>query len=91
MCYQLCNNINRFFTLVLFKKNFNNHPFLNGIVFNISRDYLFVFVDGGYLKIDSHNYVSKYKIKLGDRIYTPLKFLDKSYAIRVSYSAKGLK
>ncbi len=86
------NNKVRFFnSSFISKKNFNNHPFLNGIVFDISRDYLFVFVDGGYLKIDSHNYVSKYKIKLGDRIYTPLKFLDKSYAIRVSYSAKGLK
>ena len=69
----------------------NKHPFFNGIVFEIKNKYFFIFVVGGYLKINHKDIITDYSIKLGDRLYTPNKFLESSFVSRIKYDAKGIK
>ena len=72
-------------------KKMNKHPFFNGIVFEIKNKYFFIFVVGGYLKINHKDIITDYSIKLGDRLYTPNKFLESSFVSRIKYDAKGIK
>lgn len=72
------------------KKRKFNHPFVNGVIFEINDNFLFVFVDGGYLKLEISYVLSKYRIKLGDRFHTPYSFLDRAFKTRIFYNAKGI-
>jgi len=71
-------------------KNMSPHPYTNGLIFDIRDNFYFVFVLDGYLKINFSEIISKIKIKLGDRIFTPYHYLNQSMQNRISYNAEGL-
>lgn len=82
--------VNIFKSSFVIKKRQLNHPFVNGIIFNINKNFIFVFVEGGYLKLERSYIISKYKVKLGDRFHTPYFYLDRAFKSRIFYDAKGL-
>ena len=67
----------------------NSHPFMNGLVIRKTKDYLVVSISKNQnLIIENVLYKNKNilsQIEEGDRFYTPVKYLNKSNAIRVKY------
>lgn len=71
-------------------KNINKHSFLNGLIFEIKNNFIYCFVNGGYLKIKESHIKKSSQINIGDRFYTPNIFLEKSLTFRAKYTPKGL-
>ncbi len=71
------------------------HPFQRGLVYRISEGKLFVAADQGSLVVSSvtndRGIGVNGKIKVGDRFYTPVKYLEKALQYRAIYTSKGLK
>lgn len=86
---------------VRFKKCFSTmsdgtfHPFQKGIVYRISKSGLFVATEDGSLIVgevqddDGHNLMST--LKVGDRFYTPVRYLEEAKEFRAIYTPEGLK
>jgi len=72
----------------------NFHPFQNGIVYRKAQNSLFVATVNGTLVIQEvknekgDNFINK--IRIGDRFYTPIKYLDNAKQFRAVYTSKGL-
>ena len=73
------------------KKLFDQHPFLNGIIFEINKNYFFIFVNNGFIKVRSDSLQTSRKIQLGDRLHTPISIINNIYKTRVFFDAKGAK
>ena len=71
------------------------HPFQNGIVYRKIKEAIFVAVEGGGIaigKVINEKGKSIFEeIKVGDRFYTPQKFLEQARLTRVEYTPEGLK
>ncbi len=71
------------------------HPFQKGIVYRKKDDALFVATEDGSLivkDVKSENGEDLInKINIGDRFYTPVKFLEEAKKYRAIYTPKGLK
>ena len=71
------------------------HPFQSGIIFRKMESTLFVATTEGALIVEKvfdnegNNFLEN--IHLGDRFYTPLKYLEKAKQFRAVYLPKGLK
>lgn len=71
------------------------HPFQSGIVYRVTEYGVFIAANEGSLVIKSikddngNNFLSN--VKIGDRFYTPIKYLEKAKKYRAIYSSKGLK
>ena len=72
-----------------------NHPYMAGLIIRKSEDWIVVALnDQNNLIIEkvmdkkNKNIISK--LKQGDRFYTPLKFIEKSFSTRAQYDHKGL-
>jgi methionyl-tRNA formyltransferase len=63
------------------------HPFQFGLVINRTKDQLEIAANGGRLVISEFSCQSM--IKVGDRIYTPLSFIDAANMARVKFMADG--
>lgn len=78
--------------------NYNDgcfHPFQQGIVYRKSIDSLFIAAKNGTLilrdvKDEKGNNILD-RIKIGDRFFTPFKFLEEAKKFRAIYTSKGLK
>lgn len=70
------------------------HPFQKGFIYRISRSTIFVATDQGSLLVDSvldENGVDiKEKLRIGERLYTPSKFLEEAKQFRAIYTPDGL-
>ncbi len=70
--------------------NKNFHPYQNGIVYRIDNENLYVAHKDGALKIKKYSKNNEdMKIRLGDRLYTPMKKLEESISRRIQYSPDG--
>lgn len=71
------------------------HPFQSGIVYRKRVSSLFVAAIGGSLIInkvlDADGTDIMAQVKLGDRLYTPQEYLDKSRSFRAIYNPNGLR
>ncbi|MCX8130815.1 MAG: hypothetical protein N3I35_12025 [Clostridia bacterium] len=71
------------------------HPFQKGIVYRISAGALFVATEDGTLIIKSVSTESGEdfikQISVGDRLYTPLKYIEDAKLFRAIYTPTGLK
>ena len=71
------------------------HPFQKGIIYRITAETIFVAADQGTLLVNSvlgeTGADIKAKLKLGDRFYTAVHYLEKAKQYRVVYTAKGIK
>jgi hypothetical protein len=71
------------------------HPFMNGIIYRKTGSYLLIAMNDGSLIInevfnqDGENIINQ--IKIGNRFYTPSKYLDDAMSFRAVYDSKGLK
>lgn len=78
--------------------NFNDgrfHPFQQGIVYRKNNESIFVATKNGTLIVrnivDEKGKSFINQINLGDRFYTPLKFLERAKKFRALYTSDGLK
>lgn len=70
------------------------HPFQSGLIYRKNRQRIFVASTNGSLIIEeviNNNQNIINRLKLGDRFYTPIKYLEKAKQFRAQYSAYGLK
>ena len=71
------------------------HPFQNGLVYRVYENTIFVAIEEGTLVVNSvlnENCVEiQNKICIGDRFYTPIKYLEEAKQYRAVYSPVGLK
>ncbi len=74
----------------------SNHPYMSGIITRHDKKWIVVSTIGKYMLLieeilDKNNKNILSKLKVGDRFFTPQKYLDKSLYTRVFYSTSGLK
>lgn len=71
------------------------HPFQKGMVYKIRKGVLFIAGEDGSLIIESIKDESNVdiidKVKVGDRFYTPMKYLETAKQYRAVYTSKGLE
>lgn len=68
------------------------HPFQQGIIYRILNGIFFIAKDEGTLLVEKVIFDSKtIKINVGDRFFTPQKYLENAKQIRVQYDSHGLK
>jgi len=71
------------------------HPFQKGIIYKKTANALFVAAEGGSLifntVLDQDNKDIKHSLRVGDRFYTPLNFLEHAMQLRAFYTPEGLK
>lgn len=71
------------------------HPFQKGIVYRKTNDALYITAEDGSLIVrdikDEQGKDALGEINLGDRFYTPAKYLEKAKLYRATYTSKGLK
>ena len=72
------------------------HPYQSGIIYRIEDNgYYICAVDGSlFVKdikiINDKNILSNFKLKIGDRLYSSLKDIEKSLKTKISYNSEGL-
>lgn len=70
------------------------HPFMNGIIYRIRNNKIYVAMSNGTLIIekvlDEQNNDLVPTLNVGDRIYTPLKYLDEAMQLNIDYNAFGV-
>ena len=81
----------RIFNCKIKEKNKFYHPFMNGLVSRVNNLNYYVISGKEILEIPKKDIKSKYKIKLGDRMYARYQDLLKSKSSRVKYSPRGIK
>ncbi len=95
----ISNNLVAILKDVKFHEDQYSHPYSAGLIVRLSilPDHLWVAVTDGFLEVkcfslhyDENNPQESIKVKLGDRLQTPLKYLDDSLE-RVNFDSKGLK
>lgn len=71
------------------------HPFQKGIIYRINETTIFVATEQGSLLVNSVLNESgvdiKKKLRLGDRFYTPIRYLEEAKQSRVFYTPEGQK
>lgn len=71
------------------------HPFMSGIVYKKTEDYLSVTVSGGTIIVrnilDASGNSYLHKVKIGKRFYTPIEVLEEAMLYNAVYSAKGIE
>jgi len=71
------------------------HPFQKGFIYRISEDTIFVATEQGTLLVNSvfdENGVNiNQNLRIGDRFYTPMKYLEEAKQFRAVYTPSGLK
>ena len=71
------------------------HPFQAGLVYRIIADSIFIATENGGLIVRSvtedNGENAANKIKIGDRFYSPIKFLEEAKQFRANYTPEGLK
>lgn len=71
------------------------HPFMSGIVYKKSNDFLCVAVKGGTLIIrsivDGNGDSYLQKVRIGKRFYTPARILERAMLYNAVYTAKGIE
>lgn len=71
------------------------HPFQKGIIYRVGKEILFVATEEGSLGVeevrDDDGKDFMLNIKVGDRLYTPFKYLEEAKEFRAIYTPEGLK
>ena len=71
------------------------HPFQKGLIYRITGGNICVATEEGTLLInevlDEDGVDMKQRIRVGDRLYTPMKYLEEAKQFRAMYTPKGLK
>jgi methionyl-tRNA formyltransferase len=71
------------------------HPFQKGYIYRISEKTIFVATDQGALLVnsvlDESGFDIKNELRVGERFYTPMKFLEEAKQFRAIYTPNGLR
>ena len=71
------------------------HPFQKGFIYRISEDTIFVATEQGTLLVnsvlDENGVEIKHNLRVGERFYTPTKYLEEAKQFRAVYTPTGLK
>ena len=71
------------------------HPFQKGFIYRISEDVVFIATEQGSLLVnevfDDNGINIKHDLRVGDRFYTPMKYIEEAKQFRAVYTATGLK
>jgi|TARA_B100001964_G_C14226062_1_gene597705 methionyl-tRNA formyltransferase len=71
------------------------HPFQKGFIYRISEDVISIATDQGSLLVndvfDENGVNTKQNLCIGDRFYTPMKYLEEAKQFRAVYTPTGLK
>jgi len=71
------------------------HPFQKGIIYRISENTIFIAADQGALLVgdilDEHGLNIKQDLHIGDRLFTPLEYIEEAKRFRAIYTPTGLK
>ena len=71
------------------------HPFQKGFIYRISGDTIFVAAGQGTLLVksvlDENGVDIKHNLRIGERLYTPVKYLEEAKQFKAIYTPEGLK